>query len=189
MSHIHVKAERVIDVKPEVVHETLADYRWKRPQILTSNFLDYTVGKGGNGAGTEVHYRLRAARRERPYTMHIEEPIKGLAITEQDRNSSLLTTWTLTPLGNGERTKVRVDSEWEGGTGVGGFFERTFAPLGLRNIYGEILSNLAGLLQPAPTGLEEGESSSRTMPLLIGGTFAATAIIAVVLILRNQRKN
>jgi uncharacterized protein YndB with AHSA1/START domain len=188
MSHIHVKAERIIDVKPEVVHETLTDYRWKRPQILTSNFLDYTVGKGGKGAGTEVHYRLRAARRERPYVMQIEEPIKGLAITEQDRNSSLLTTWTLTPIGNGERTKVRVDSEWEGGTGVGGFFERTFAPLGLQNIYSKILSNLAGLLQPSSNALEEGPPSRPALPFLIGGTVIATAGIAVVLILRNQQK-
>jgi hypothetical protein len=82
-----------------------------------------------------------------------------------------------------------VDSEWEGGTGVGGFFERTFAPLGLRNIYGEILSNLAGLLQPSSTALEEGRPSRPALPLLIGGIAVAAAGIAVVLILRNQQKS
>lgn len=189
MSHIHVRAERTINAKTEIVYETLTDYRWKRPQILTSNFLDYTVGKGGQGAGTEIHYRLRAARRERPYTMQIEVPLKGLAITERDRNSSLLTTWTLMPIGNGERTKVRLDSEWEGGTGVGGFFERTFAPLGLKNIYGEILSNLAGLVQPPQTALEQSTASKSALPLLIGGAAIVTAgIAAAVLLLRNQQK-
>ena len=189
MSHIHVRTERTINAKTETVYETLADYRWKHPQILTSNFLDYTVGKGGQGAGTEIHYRLRAARRERAYTMRIEEPLKGLAITERDLNSSLVTTWTLTPLGNGERTKVRIDSEWEGGMGVGGFFERTFAPLGLKNIYGEILSNLARLVEGPQTALQESNTSNSRLPLLVGGVAIATAGIAAVLLLRNQQKN
>jgi uncharacterized protein YndB with AHSA1/START domain len=188
MSHIHVKVERIVDAKPEAVYEMLTDYRWKRPQILTANFLDYTVGKGGTGAGTEIHYRLHAARRERPYTMLIEEPIKGLAITERDLNSSLLTTWTLTPVGNGERTKVHLDSEWEGGTGVGGFFERTFAPMGLSSIYGEMLSNLARLVQPPQTALELSNASRPTIPILIGGAAVAIAVVAV-LILRNQQKS
>ncbi len=188
MSHIHVKVERTIDAKAETVYETLTDYRWKHPQILTSNFVDYTVGKGGQGAGTEIHFRLRAAGRERPYTMLIEEPIKGVAITERDLNSSLVTTWTLTPIGNGEGTKVRIDTEWEGGTGVGGFFERTFAPLGMKNIYTEILSNLAGLVQPSQTALEPSTASKPILPILIGGAAAVTAI-AAVLILRNQQKS
>ena len=34
-------------------------------------------------------------------------------------------------------------TEWQGGRGVGGFFERTFAPVGLRRIYGEMLDRLA----------------------------------------------
>ncbi len=32
---------------------------------------------------------------------------------------------------------------WEGGKGIGGFFEKTFAPLGLRRIYTEISGKLA----------------------------------------------
>ncbi len=45
-------------------------------------------------------------------------------------------------------------TEWEGGSGIGGFFERTFAPMGLRRIYGSMLSKLASLLQ------NEGQSAS-----------------------------
>ena len=189
MSHIQVQSERIINAKPEVVYETLADYRWKHPQILTPNFLDYTVGKGGQGAGTEIHFRLRAARRERAYSMQIEEPLKGQVITESDRNSSLVTTWTLTPIEDGQRTNVQVSSEWEGGTGVGGFFERTFAPVGMRNIYGEILSNLATMVQPPQTALEESSASRPGLPLFIGGAVAVTAGVAVVLLLRNQQKD
>ncbi len=189
MSHIHVKVERIINAKPEVVYETLTDYRWKRPLMLTPNFLDYTVGRGGRGAGTEIHYRLLAARRERSYSMLVEEPLKGLIITERDRNSSIVTVWTLTPIEDSQCTKVQVDSEWEGGTGVGGFFERTFAPLGLGKIYSKMLSNLAIMVQPPQTALEERSVSRSPLPLFIGGAVAVTAGIAAVLLLRNQRKS
>ncbi|GCE19937.1 hypothetical protein [Dictyobacter kobayashii] len=67
-------------------------------------------------------------------------------LTERDSNSSLVTTWVLSPLMGGNKTRVSVASEWEGGTGVGGFFERTFAPLGLRRIYGSMLDSLIDLL-------------------------------------------
>ncbi len=187
MSHIHVDTERTIDAKPEIVYDTLVDYRWKRPRILTANFVDYNVGKGGQGAGTEIHYRLHAARRVRSYAMQVEEPRKGQVITERDRNSSLVTTWTLTPIDNGEHTIVQVVSEWEGGTGVGGFFERTFAPLGLSKIYSEILSNLAALLQAPQTALQERPAARLNLPVLIGGAVVVVGV-ATVLVLRNQQK-
>ena len=61
---------------------------------------------------------------------------------ETDRNSTLVTTWRVESDGTGA-TEVVVTSEWNGATGVGGFFERTFAPRGLDRIYGELLDNLA----------------------------------------------
>jgi hypothetical protein len=38
---------------------------------------------------------------------------------------------------------VTVESSWVGGGGIGGFFERLFAPMGLRRVYGEMLQRLA----------------------------------------------
>src|SRR5690242_17403551 len=104
MSHIDVKSERVIHARPQDVYATLADYR-KRPQILTPHFLDYSVEQGGQGSGTVVSYRMRAAGRERPYRMRVEESEKGRVITERDTASSLVTTWTLVPVGDGQRTR------------------------------------------------------------------------------------
>jgi hypothetical protein len=37
---------------------------------------------------------------------------------------------------------VTVKTSWEGAGGVAGFFEKTFAPLGLRRIQSELLGNL-----------------------------------------------
>lgn len=143
MSHIHVQTEQVVGAKPEEVWAFLTDYRKKRPQILTSNFLNYTVEKGGSGAGTVISYRLHAANRERFYRMRVTEPSRGKVLKESDEGSSLVTTWTLTPIENNQQTRVQLATDWEGGKGIGGFFEKTFAPMGLRNIYKEMLDKLA----------------------------------------------
>jgi len=42
----------------------------------------------------------------------------------------------------GEGATVTVKTTWQGAGGINGFFEKTFAPLGLRRIYDEVLANL-----------------------------------------------
>ncbi len=142
MAHIHVQAEQVVNARPEEVYAFLKDYT-KRPQILTDNYLNYKVEEGGNGAGTVVTYRLHAANRERGYRIQVSDPGQGKVLQESDANSSLVTLWTMTPVADNQQTRVQITSDWEGGKGVGGFFEKTFAPLGLKRIYTEILGKLA----------------------------------------------
>ncbi len=190
MSRIIVKSERVVDARPEKVYEVLTDYQGKRPQMLTPNFLDYTVEQGGHGNGTIIRYRLRAARRERPYHIHVDESVKGKIITERDTNSSLVTTWALSPLKDGEQTKVQIVSEWEGRGGTKGFMERAFAPLGLSRIYGRMLSRLAPLVESPEKErtLEKRESNitaNRGLFLLLVGIVVALAS-GFVLIQRLQ---
>jgi hypothetical protein len=66
--------------------------------------------------------------------------VSGSTITERDANSSMVTTWTVAPEGNG--TVVTTTTEWTGAGGIGGFFEKTFAPLGLKKIQAATLDNL-----------------------------------------------
>ena len=192
MSRIFVKKERVINAAPENVYAVLSDYKGQRPQMLTPNFLNYTVKKGGKGDGTVISYRLHAANRERPYEMRVNEPVKGEVITESDTGSSLVTTWALSPLNNGQQTKVRVSSEWEGGTGVRGFFERTFAPLGLRSIYGNMLDSLLVLTGANATsvtavqGEENSPASNAATFLLIFGIVIGVAY-GISLLSRNRQ--
>lgn len=63
-------------------------------------------------------------------------------LVEKDRNSSMVTTWTVTPAGEGKSRAV-VSTVWNGAGGIGGFFEKTFAPKGLSRIYDAVLANLA----------------------------------------------
>ncbi len=150
MAHIHVQTEQVVNARLEEVYAFLKDYT-KRPQILTENYLNYKVEEGGNGAGTIVTYRLHAANRERGYRMQVSDPGTGKTLQESDASSSLVTIWTMTPEANGQKTRVQLTSDWEGGKGVGGFFEKTFAPLGLKRIYTEILGKLATTFAGAQT--------------------------------------
>ncbi|HZD70591.1 MAG TPA: SRPBCC family protein [Actinomycetes bacterium] len=140
---IQVDVERMIPAPRERVHQVLADYVNGRPEILPpASYLDYKVLRGGKGAGTQVSYRLRAGGRERPYDVEVSEPSPGATLVERDRRSSLVTTWTLVPTTDGAATNLKLSTTWQGGGGVRGFFERTFAPKGLRRIYDDVLDRL-----------------------------------------------
>jgi hypothetical protein len=144
MGQVVAQTERVIAASPQRVRAFLSDYRNNRPRILPSEYFeDYRVEQGGDGAGTIISYRLRAGGRERPYRMRVEESAEDGRLVERDTRSSLVTTWTLTPTESGGRTLVSLRSNWEGAGGIGGVFERLFAPRALRRIYDEVLRRLS----------------------------------------------
>ncbi len=128
MAQVEATTERIISADAEMVFDALADYENTRAKLLPEHFSEYEVREGGDGEGTLVHWKLRATRkRVRDCLLEVTESTDGRLI-EKDRNSSMVTTWTVTPAGAG---------------GIGGFFERTFAPKGLGRIYGAVLDRLA----------------------------------------------
>ncbi|MBM7770518.1 uncharacterized protein YndB with AHSA1/START domain [Actinokineospora baliensis] len=144
MNQVQALAERTIAAPVDRVRAAVADYRGTRSRILTGHFSDYEVQSGGTGAGTVVRWRLQATKkRVRDCLFEVSEPTPG-ALVEADRNSTLVTTWTVE--GNDTTSTVRIATTWEGANGVKGFFERTFAPAGLKRIHDELLANLAAAL-------------------------------------------
>jgi hypothetical protein len=142
MALVEATTERIVAAEPERVYDALADYTGTRGRVLPGQFSEYEVQEGGHGAGTVVHWRLQAtSKRVRDCLFDVTEPSPG-RLVETDRNSSMVTTWTVVPAGTG-RSKVTVVTTWQGATGVGGFFERTFAPKGLNRIFDEVLAGLA----------------------------------------------
>ena len=137
-----VSASSSIDtpVAPAAALAALADYETVRPRILTAHFRDYTVVSGGQGDGTIVEWILQATE-SRSRNIQAVVSVAGNTVTERDNNSSLVTTYTVESAGAG--SKVTTKTEWTGAGGIGGFFEKTFAPLGLKKIQAELLSNLA----------------------------------------------
>ena len=145
MSQVVVHAEKIMSAPAEQVSRALADYEAVRPRILPEQFSEYRVENGGHGAGTVVHWRFAAtSKRVRDQLLDVTEPALG-TLVETDRNSSMVTTWTVLAEGTGGST-VKVRTTWDGAGGIGGFFERTFAPKGLGRVYVEMLHRLDGEL-------------------------------------------
>jgi uncharacterized protein YndB with AHSA1/START domain len=149
---IEVTAERAIEVPPAVVYGCIADMRAHHPNFLPPAFTDFEIEEGGVGAGTIVRFKVGAGGRKRAYRMRVDEPEPGRVLTESDTESSLVTTWTLTPHDDG--TLVQIATRWQGAGGIGGFFERMFAPRVMRGIYVDELARLDAYArgQAAATG-------------------------------------
>ncbi|KUF14457.1 SRPBCC family protein [Streptomyces silvensis] len=142
MAQVEAVTERIIAARPEDVFDALADYSGTRPKILSEHFSEYEVREGGDGEGTLVHWKLQAtSKRVRDCLLDVTEPTDG-ELVEKDRNSSMVTTWRVTPAGEGA-ARVVVTTVWDGAGGIGGFFEKTFAPKGLGRIYDAVLGKLA----------------------------------------------
>lgn len=140
MAEIRVSAEQPIAAPADRVYRLIADYAQHHQHFLPPAFSEYAVEKGGVGAGTIVRFRMTTGKRSRAYRMQVAEPRPGAVLTESDTASSLVTTFTVTPSGDGCR--VRIETVWQGSGGVGGFFERTFAPRVLRALYSDELTRL-----------------------------------------------
>jgi uncharacterized protein YndB with AHSA1/START domain len=140
MATIHVTAERIIDAPADRVYGYLADMREHHPHFLPPSFSNFSVESGGVGAGTITRFKVTAGGRTREYRMQVGEPEPGRVLTESDTASSLVTTFTVDP--DGERSRVRISTTWEGAGGIAGFFERTFAPLAMRRLYADELERL-----------------------------------------------
>lgn len=142
VAQITASASRTIAAPPERVLDFLRDYRQARPSILPGAYSRYRVEEGGEGAGTVFSYHFKSGPRERDFRLRAEEADGRLV--ERDELSSFVCTWTVAPVASG--STVTVEASWVGGGGIGGFFERLFAPLGLRRVYGEMLDRLANAI-------------------------------------------
>lgn len=144
MGQVSASSTILIDAEPADVLRAVADYRDVRPRILSPNYSEYRVLEGGQGEGTVAAWRLRATK-SRSRDVQASVDVAGHTVIEKDANSTLVTNWTVAPAGPG--ASVTVKTTWNGAGGVKGFFEKTFAPLGLRKIQDEVLGNLKALVE------------------------------------------
>ncbi|MGA9375387.1 MAG: SRPBCC family protein [Mycobacterium sp.] len=139
MGQVSASSTVLIEAAPDAVLAAVADYQTVRPKILSSHYSDYSVLEGGQGAGTVVTWKLQATE-SRSRDVKASVDVAGKTVIEKDANSTLVSNWTVAPAGTG--STVTVKTSWTGAGGVKGFFEKTFAPLGLRKIQDEVLGNL-----------------------------------------------
>jgi hypothetical protein len=139
MGQVSASSSVLINAAPDAVLTAIADYQTVRPKILSPHYSDYQVLQGGQGQGTVAKWKLQATE-SRVRDVHANVDVAGHTVIEKDANSSMVTNWTVSPAGDG--STVTVKTSWDGAGGVKGFFEKTFAPLGLKKIQGEVLANL-----------------------------------------------
>lgn len=148
MAEVKAVAEREIAAPAERVRAVLSDYLESRPKMLTEHYSEYEVRAGGTGAGTQLRWLLRpTSKRVRDCLIDVTEPQAG-TLVERDANSTMVTTWRVVESGEA-RSLVSVSTTWQGAGGIAGFFERTFAPGGLRKIYDQMLGKLDELTAAA----------------------------------------
>ena len=140
MARIVVSVERTVDAPADAVYRYIADMREHHPRFLPPAFSDFQVESGGVGVGTITRFKVTAGGRTREYRMKVDEPEPGRVLTESDTGSSLITTTTVSP--QHEASLVRISTTWDGAGGIGGLFERLFAPRVMRAIYAEELERL-----------------------------------------------
>ncbi|EKX62672.1 SRPBCC family protein, partial [Streptomyces ipomoeae] len=106
MAQVEATTERIVAADAETVFDTLADYSGARGKMLPQHFSEYEVREGGDGEGTLVHWKLQAtSKRIRDCLLEVTEPSDG-ELVEKDRNSSMVTTWRVTPAGEGKSRVV-----------------------------------------------------------------------------------
>ncbi|GAA1080191.1 SRPBCC family protein [Tsukamurella spumae] len=138
MAQVTATKSTTIAAAPETVLAAIADYT-RRAEILPPNYRDFRVVEGGQGAGTVAEWVLQATEK-RSRNVRATVTVSGDSVTETDANSSMVTVYRVT--GTGDQSTVTVTTTWQGAGGIGGFFEKTFAPKGLARIYDELLTNL-----------------------------------------------
>lgn len=143
MTLLMAAATRPVSASPEQVRAFLRDYREARPRILTDQYRDYRVEQGGTGEDTIISYTFTSPGRSREFRLRVEESDEGLF--ERDERSTFVSNWTVDPTATG--SSVTLEASWEGAGGIGGFFERLFAPMALRRTYAQVLDRLASAIE------------------------------------------
>jgi hypothetical protein len=142
-----VTASACIPAAPRRVYNVLADYRNAHRHILPPRFSDLTVERGGFGAGTIIRFRLRVAGRRQTYRVAVTEPEPGRILAETNLEGKVaVTTFTVTPDGPGEMSKVTIATELPVRSGLLGAIERFLTTKMLQPLYREELRRLAAFV-------------------------------------------
>jgi hypothetical protein len=144
MSKITVEASDVIDARPEVIWNVLADYRVGHPAIVPKPyFTDIIVEKGGYGEGTLVLTKMTVYGRKFSFHQLVTEPEPGRLLLETDIDTGQFSSFTLEPLNGGAQTRVTIKAVNPTSAGLMGVMERLTQPSFMRRLFKQELLNLA----------------------------------------------
>ena len=130
------------------IYTVLADYRNHHPHILpTQYFRDFVVEEGGQGAGTVFRTAVHVFGSKSTNHMIVSEPQPGRVLKEADLETGLVTTFTVTPVADGQQSKVELKTIWPRKAGLAGQFEAWMTGQVMRMIYRKELGLLAAYMK------------------------------------------
>ncbi len=162
MRQIKVKAEAVLDARPEDVYATIADYRKGHPSILPKESLyDLQVEEGGYGAGTVMRFKARVLGVEQSFHQLVSEPEPGRILVEQDIDSvqNVTTTFKVIPVEQGQKSHVEISTTMNISPDLKGFVERVVVTMFNPPIYRKELKLLEAVAQKKETPIAEQNQS------------------------------
>src|SRR5947209_5799753 len=154
MGQIKVKAKAVLDARPEDIYATIADYQHGHPNILPKESLyDLQVEQGGYGADTLIRFKMKALGVEQSFYQRVSEPEPGRVLVEQDIDSvqNVMTTFTVTPVEQEQKSHVEIATTMNASPGFKGFLERIIVPIFNRSVYRKELKLLEAVAQKRKT--------------------------------------
>ena len=148
MHKTHFAASAIINARPEAIYNVLADYHNGHPHIVPKEYLSgMEVEAGGYGAGTIVRYTTRAFGIQRPQRAVVSEPEPGRVLVETYPTSSFVTTFTVTPIDDGQQANVQIATEWQPARNLFQTIEQSLYPLVFRRWYNKELALLANFVR------------------------------------------
>ena len=158
MGQIKVKAEAVLDARPEDVYATIADYKKGHPSILPKeSFYDLQVEEGRYGAGTIMSFKARVLGVEQSFQQRVSEPEPGRVLVEQDIDSiqNVTTIFKVIPVEQGQKSHVEITTTMNTSPGLKGFVERVVVSIFNPPIYRKELKLLESVAQKKETSSDE----------------------------------
>jgi Polyketide cyclase / dehydrase and lipid transport len=158
MGQIKVKAEAVLNARPEDVYTTIADYKKGHPSILPKkSFYDLKVEEGGYGAGTIMSFKSRVLGVEQSFHQRVSEPEPGRVLVEQDMDTvqNVITSFTVIPVEQGQKSHVEISTMMNTSPGLKGFVERVVVSIFNPPIYRQELKLLESVAQKKETRVAE----------------------------------
>jgi Polyketide cyclase / dehydrase and lipid transport len=158
MGQIKVKAEAVLDARPEDVYATIADYRKGHPAILPKeNLFDLQAEEGGYGAGSIIRFKSRVLGVEQSFYQRVSEPEPGRVLVEQDieKGQNFVTTFRVNRVEEGQKSHVEISTILNASPGLKGLVERVVVSMFNPPIYRKELKLLEAVAKNRRTLIAE----------------------------------
>lgn len=136
---VRARRSATIGAPPKTIYAILADYEVSHPTILPAAFRDYSVERGGRGAGTVIRFAVKMGPTTSRARAEVFEPEPGRVLEERSLGRPAVTRFVVDPDPRGSR--VTITTEWPA-TGLRAWVERRIAVPFLEKLYADELANL-----------------------------------------------